>query len=255
MQRTQLINALKQTLRAQKVTYADVARRLHLSVASVKRIFHRGDLSLSRLEAICDLVGLELTELVERMTASQPLISELTPDQERELIANPKLLLLCYLLVNRWEVSEITKHFKVDAAEAKKLLRRLRDLQLIEILPFDRIKVLTARNFVWRPAGPVQRYFLEQVQQDFLSARFDQASEARYLLTGLLSETSCQHVVRAMRRLAAEIDELSKHDANLPRNEREPFGAVIAMRPWEFSAFRALRRVEALPPSAKRRQL
>jgi len=58
MQRTQLINALKQTLRAQKVTYADVARRLHLSVASVKRIFHRGDLSLSRLEAICDLVGL-----------------------------------------------------------------------------------------------------------------------------------------------------------------------------------------------------
>jgi hypothetical protein len=157
--------------------------------------------------------------------------------------------------VNRWEVSEITKHFKVDAAEAKKLLRRLRDLQLIEILPFDRIKVLTARNFVWRPAGPVQRYFLEQVQQDFLSARFDQASEARYLLTGLLSETSCQHVVRAMRRLAAEIDELSKHDANLPRNEREPFGAVIAVRPWEFSAFRALRRVEALPPSTKRSQL
>jgi hypothetical protein len=85
-----------------------------------------------------------------------------------------------------------------------------------------------------------------------LSARFDQASEARYLLTGLLSETSCQHVVRAMRRLAAEIDELSKHDANLPRNEREPFGAVIAVRPWEFSAFRALRRVEALPPSTKR---
>ena len=27
------------------------------------------------------------------------------------------------------------------------------------------------------------------------------------------------------------------------------------MRPWEFSAFRALRRIEALPPSAKRRQL
>lgn len=255
MQRTQLINTLKQALRAQKLTYADVARRLRLSVASVKRIFSRGDVSLSRLEAICDLAGLELSELVERMAASEPLISELTPDQERELIGNPRLLLLCYLLVNHWEVSEITKYFEVDTAEAKKLLRRLRDLNLIEILPFDRIKVLTARNFNWRPDGPVQRYFLEQVQRDFFNARFDQATEARYLLAGLLSETSCRHLVRGIRRLAAEIDELSKHDANLPRDEREPYGAVIALRHWEFSAFRALRRTEAVAaPTARRRQ-
>jgi hypothetical protein len=45
-----------------------------------------------------------------------------------------------------------------------------------------------------------------------------------------------------MQRLAAEVDEMSKHDARLPRDEREPFGAVIALRPWEFSAFTALRR-------------
>jgi transcriptional regulator with XRE-family HTH domain len=242
MQRTQLLNTLKRALRAQGITYLHVAKHLNLSLASVKRLFHRGDLTLSRLEQICDLAGVQLSELVENMSAAEPLVSELTPEQERELIANPKLLLMCYLLINRWEVAEITTHFQVEAAESRQLLRRLRDLKLIEILPFDRIKVLTARNFKWRANGPVQRYFLEQVQRDFFGARFDASTEVLYLLAGLLSQASRERTLRGMQRLAAEVDEMSKRDARLPRDEREPFGAVIALRPWEFSAFSALRR-------------
>jgi len=251
MQRGQLIATLKRTLRAQKITYAQVAKHLGLSVASVKRLFHRGDLTLSRLEQICDLAGLELSELVANAVESEPLVSELTPEQETELITQPKLLLMCYLLINRWELAEITRRFQIDDAEAKKLLKKLRDLKLIEILPFDRIKVLTARNFDWRRNGPVQRYFLEQVQRDFFDAGFDRPNEVRYLLAGLLSEASRRRVARAMQRLAAEIDELSKQDARLPREERLPFGAVLAIRPWEFSAFRALRRKEPGPPAAR----
>lgn len=244
MQRVQLIDTLKRALRAQKITYADVARHLKLSVASVKRVFHRGDLSLSRLEQICDLAGLQLAELVETMGAAEPLVSELTPDQERELTGNPKLLLMCYLLINRWDVSEIIKHFEIDGDDAKKLLRRLRDLKLIEILPFDRIKVLTARNFGWRPGGPVQRHFLQQVQRDFFNTGFDRPADVLYLLVGLLSEASRRHIERGMRRLAAEIDELSKQDALLPREEREAFGAVVALRSWEYSTITALRRAQ-----------
>lgn len=242
MQRTRLINTLKQSLRARKITYADVARHLNLSLATVKRLFHRSDLTLSRLEQICELAGIEISELVENMTATEPLVSELTPEQERELIGDVRLLLMCYLLINRWEVVDIVEHFRIEQKEAGKLLRRLRDLQLIEILPFDRIKVLTARNFNWRHNGPVQRYFLEQVERDFFSAPFNDAGEVRYLLTGVLSEASRQHIARSMRRVVAEIDELSRQDAGLSRAEREPFGAIVALRSWEFAAFSALRR-------------
>lgn len=242
MQRTQLINTLKRSLRAQKITYADVAEHLQISVATVKRHFHRGDLTLSRLEQICDLAGLQLSELVDTMASEDPLISELTPEQERELAGNPKLLLTCYLLINQWKVADITRYFDISDKEAKALLRRLRDLNLIEILPFDRIKVLTAHNFNWRPNGPVQRYFIEQVQRDFFDAGFDGAGEVRYVLGGLLSEASRRHVVRAMNRVASEIDELSRQDMRLPRNERQPFGAVVALREWEFSGFTELRR-------------
>ena len=244
MQRVQLITSLKRALRSRKLTYADVAKHLKLSVATVKRLFHRHDLTLSRLEQICDLAGLELSELVDTMAADAPLVSELTREQERELTGNPKLLLMCYLLINRWELAEITKRFRIDDAEAKKLLKRLRDLKLIEILPFDRVKVLTARNFSWRPGGPVQSYFLQQVQSDFFNARFDQPTDVLYLLVGLLSDSSRRRVQSGMRRLAAEIDALSKQDARLPREERQAFGAVVALRSWEYSTFTALRRAD-----------
>lgn len=242
MQRTQLIGALKRALRARGITYAQVARWLQLSEATVKRLFQRGDLTLSRLESICELAGLQLSELVEQMQASAPLVSELTREQELELIRNPKLLLMSYLLINRWDVSEITARFAIEPAEAKRLLRRLRDLELIEILPFDRVKVLTARNFSWRRDGPVQRYFLEQVQRDFFDAKFDGNGEALYLLGGLLSEASREAIARSIERLVAEIDECSGKDAMLPREKRQPFGAVIALRSWEFGAFTRLRR-------------
>lgn len=244
MQRLQLVGALKRALRARGITYAQVAAALGISEATVKRLFHRGDVTLSRLEAVCELAGLQLSELVEQMAASAPLVSELTREQELQLIHNPKLLLMSYLLINRWEVGEITAHFEIQPAEARQLLRRLRDLELIEILPFDRVKVLTARNFSWRRDGPVHRYFLEQVQRDFFDDRFEGAGDALYLLGGLLSEASRQAISRRIERLVAEIDELSGKDARLPRSEREPYGAVIGLRSWEFAAFKRLRRAE-----------
>lgn len=244
MQRLQLVGALKRALRARGLTYAQVAAALGISEATVKRLFHRGDLTLSRLEAVCEIAGLQLSELVEQMAASAPLVSELTREQELELIRSPKLLLMSYLLINRWEVGEITAHFEIEPAEARKLLRRLRDLELIEILPFDRVKVLTARNFSWRRDGPVQRYFLEQVHRDFFDDGFDGAGDALYLLGGLLSEASRQSISRKTERLVAEIDELSGKDARLPRSERAPYGAVIGLRSWEFAAFKRLRREE-----------
>lgn len=242
MQRTQLIAVLKRVLRSRGLTYAKVAKHLGLSEASVKRIFHLGDLSLSRLEAICELAGIQLSDLAEGLADLEPLVSELTREQERELLKNPRLLLMSYLLINRWDVDEIIQRFRIESDEAKQLLKRLRDLKLIEILPFDQIRVLTARNFSWRRDGPVQRFFLEQVQADFFDAKFSDSSDVLYMLGGLLSESSRHTVAQSMRRLAAEVDELSRQDSRLPRNQRAPFGAVLAVREWEFATFTRLRR-------------
>ncbi|MEO0996440.1 MAG: XRE family transcriptional regulator, partial [Pseudomonadota bacterium] len=195
-----------------------------------------------RLESICDLAGTSLTELATTLRSDRPLLSQLSAEQERELIGDPKLLLMAYLLVNAWRVDEIVRRFEIDEPEAKARLRRLRDLGFIELLPFDRVRVLTARNFRWRPDGPVQRVFIEQVQRDFFDAPFVGEDAALYLLGGLLSEASRRTLVGRMEQLAIEIDELSRRDARLPREQRQACGAIVALREWDFELFARLRR-------------
>jgi hypothetical protein len=48
-----------------------------------------------------------------------------------------------------------------------------------------------------------------------------------------------------MDRVSREFDELARRDAALPLAERSSCSAVFALRPWEFSAFTALRRKPA----------
>jgi hypothetical protein len=49
-------------------------------------------------------------------------------------------------------------------------------------------------------------------------------------------------LTQSIDRLAREFDELARRDAALPPTERQSCSAVFALRPWEFSMFKALRR-------------
>ena len=64
-------------MRAAGKTYTDVARRLGLSEAGVKRLFHLQSVSLQRLEAVCDLAGLQISDLVDCLYAAREPLSEL----------------------------------------------------------------------------------------------------------------------------------------------------------------------------------
>ena len=54
-----LIAALKKELKAAQMTYADLARQLNLAESSVKRMLARGDMPLSRIDAICRALRLD----------------------------------------------------------------------------------------------------------------------------------------------------------------------------------------------------
>ena len=90
-----IISTLKKTLKSHGKTYADVARHLELSEASVKRMFAQQSFSLIRLDAICQMMEMEITELIQQVndsTARQ--IDELSDDQEKQLASDLELLLV-----------------------------------------------------------------------------------------------------------------------------------------------------------------
>ena len=59
---TALIEVLKRELKSRDITYADVAKKLDLSEASIKRMFSK-DFMLSRLDEICEFAGIEFADL------------------------------------------------------------------------------------------------------------------------------------------------------------------------------------------------
>jgi hypothetical protein len=100
-QKTQVVAELKRALRASGHTYADVAKSLELSVASVKRLFSTEDLSLHRVDQICELIGLDLREILDRALDRADPTNQLTAAQESELISDPKLLFMTWLVLIR----------------------------------------------------------------------------------------------------------------------------------------------------------
>ena len=69
-------------------------------------------------------------------------------------------------------------------------------------------------------------------------------------LTVFLSRTSLAQLQQSIDRLTREFDELVRRDAALPLTERLSSSAVLALRPWEFSTFKALRRKQAAPAAS-----
>ena len=55
-----LFENLKRELKAKGLTYKDVADHLELTESSVKRLFSQEDLSIQRLDSICEMLGIDL---------------------------------------------------------------------------------------------------------------------------------------------------------------------------------------------------
>jgi transcriptional regulator with XRE-family HTH domain len=243
-QTQQLITALKRTLKAHGLTYADVAERLDLSEASVKRLFAQQRFTLQRLEQVCQLMGLEITDLARMIQnrAGAP-ISALTRDQEREIVADLELLLVAVCVLNHWGLDEIRDYFELSEVSCIRHLTHLDRLKMIELLPNNRWKLLVSPHFKWLENGPIQQFFLDKLQSDFFNSRFNQEREELIVLNGMLAASSFSVFQRRMAHLAREFDELSSDDAALPLAEREGTTVVLAMRPWRYGLFNPFRKI------------
>ena len=85
-----LVTALKSELKAAHMTYADLALALGMAESSVKRMLAKGDMALSRIDAICHALKLDFADLARRVADAQPLLREMTQAQESAVVADKK---------------------------------------------------------------------------------------------------------------------------------------------------------------------
>jgi predicted transcriptional regulator len=246
-----LIDVLKRELRSRGVTYARVAAHLGLSVASVKRMFSRKEFTLRRLDEICKLANTEFSDLARALQQDEVRISELTYQQEKEIVADKKLFLVAVCALNHATFDQIVATYDISAAECTRLLLRLDRLKFIELQPNNRIKLLVSRTFAWLPDGPIQRFFKEQAHHEFFRSRFEGNEEFMLVVNGMLARSSSAEIVRRLKRLATEFSEMHNEDAALPLAQRSAMSLLIAIRHWELQAFADLRRRKQPAVNAK----
>lgn len=237
-----LVEVLKRELKSRGITYAHVARKLGLSEASVKRMFSRKDFSLKRLDQVCQLTSAEFSDLARALHQEENLISQLTYEQEKEIVSNPRLFLVAVCALNQVGFDQIVATYDISKAECIQLLARLDRLGFIRLMPNNRIKLLVSLNFSWLPDGPIQRFFNQQAHNEYFRSRFDRPDEYMVVVNGMLSRNSSAAILTRLKRIAREFSELNNDDAKLPLTERSAMSLLVAVRHWELAAFAALRR-------------
>ncbi|MBQ4863986.1 helix-turn-helix transcriptional regulator [Pseudoalteromonas sp. MMG013] len=235
-------DTLKMLLKQRKMTYKDIAGELDMSEANIKRIFANQSFTLQRLEQICNLLQISLSDLFSITQKQQSQLTELTFEQEQELIDNPKLLLVAVCVRDAWDFQEIIAHYEIDKFELIQLFARLDKIKLIQLLPNNHYKLLIAQDFRWLKNGPLERFMEQEVLHRFMASKFDEPNSFRFYLRGRYSQSSIEVIQRKLNQLTKESAILNQEDASLPLSTREHMGLLFAMRPWEPSLFEQFRR-------------
>jgi transcriptional regulator with XRE-family HTH domain len=237
-----LVTAIKRELKSAHMTYADLARAMGMAESSVKRMLAKGDMSLSRIDAICRALKLDFAELSRRVADAQPLVTELTPAQERAVVADKKLLLVAICVLSQWTVEQIGTTYRLGEAECVKYLAQLDRIGIIELRPLNRYRLKLAKTFRWRPHGPVMNFFREHALLDYFAGGFDGPGEGLMLVHGSVSRTLAPLFLERLQRVAQDFAQQHQTDQKLAEKDREGYTLVLAMRSWEFEAFTHLRR-------------
>lgn len=238
----QIVEVLKQELRAKGIQYKQLAEKLDLSESTIKHMFSTKNFSLKRLDQVCEVLGMEISDLVAQHEARTPKIEQLSIENERELVSDSVLLLVGYCVVNNWSLEEIMSTYSLGEPECIRCLARLDRMKLIELLPGNKIKRLISNSFTWHKNGPIEQFFRSEAQERFLSASFSGDDATRIIKLGDLSDKSILQIVERLENIGELYDELNSEDSKRSFNKRHGASMVLAIRKWQFYAFRNLLR-------------
>ncbi len=232
-----LIEALKSQLKAQGLRQRDVADRLAVSLATVKRWFAGEGLTTQRMEDLCDLARISLLELVDA-AAREPAgrITRFSPTQERALAEDPQLFFVFFSLLNGWPPEDCARELGLEDERMTALLERLVRLGLIDRLAGGRVRVLAVREVAWRGDGPLARNFAPR--RDFVE-RGGGADDVHMSDFVSLSAAGLNEIRDLLEEVRRDIHRIARADRHRSAERRTWQGLLFLVHPLNMEAIRA----------------
>lgn len=234
-----IFETLKAVLRARKITYAELARRLGTSEPTIKRVFAARDDKLSRIVEICDALDLSLEDVVAQAKRTKVTPISLGDRIEAQLADDPSLFHFFILLHDGMPDQEIARQFDLGAGGALRLGQKLERLGLAEVQISGRIRLLLEHPIQFRRDGPLHRALIK-LNLNFVRGVFlGPDTELAGFLTQSrrISENTARHMMTELRKLNRELSELARQDQlTLPASELESYKLCLAWSAVQFSS-------------------
>lgn len=238
----ELIDVLKAELKSAGYTYARLAAALGMAESSVKRMFSRGEMPLSRVDAICRVLRTDFAELARRVAERQSPNTELTLAQERAVVADRRLLLAAICCLSEWSFEQVLARYRYTPAELVRCFAKLDRLGVIELKAANRYRLKMNKTLRWRADGPMMAFFRDSVVPDYFRGGFDQPGDELLLVHGEINRSLAGAFHERLSRLAHDFARQHMADQRLPEDQKEAFTLVLAMRSWLFAPFADLQR-------------
>ena len=234
-----LMKALKKHLKSQSITYRDIGEALDLSEASVKRIFAEKNISLARLEKLCHVADIDFGGLIKMAEDQIQKTDQLTVEQEKAIVSEPKFLLVGVCLVNRYTFEEILEKYNFEKPELIGVFTKLDKMGIIELLPNNRYHLKISPDFKWQPGGPIQRFFVESLITEYMVGEIKTSVNDMHFVWGMLSKESAKELSTKIRKLVDEYVQLTNKEAKVPSSDKLTSSLmVIFNEDWEPSQFK-----------------
>lgn len=192
-----LLKTLREVLKSKNFTYAMLAKKMDVSEVTVKRIFSTQNCNLQTIFKICDLIGISFFDLAALSNQEQELDYVLTAEQEKFFAANPAFFGILRSLHRGMSPDVLAKQWHLNSQRLFRVLRKLEELNLLEVLPHNQIRMKIVGNIRFQHQGPLARKILRPQILQFLD----------HVDTVLKNEDVCMH--------SAEVELSEKHIADL----------------------------------------
>jgi transcriptional regulator with XRE-family HTH domain len=235
-QAPRLVEALKSLFRSHGLRHADIATALDISRTTLKRRLAGHGLTIELLEALCGLVDVTLGELFElAMLNDGGKLKRLSLEQEDALHADVRLGFIFTRLREGWSAQEIQRECRIGEARLVLYLVKLEKLDLIDLLPGNRVRLKTARDIEWRKHGPMWRSVDKYLADIFSMTDSDDEELSRRVAVVRLTPASIAQLDEMFHQLQTEIRRLSHNDRGALPEDKLWYAVLMGARPFEMN--------------------
>lgn len=196
---------LKKLMKQKGLTYADVADKLEISEATVKRRLNGSDLSVQQLTEFSQVFSISFYELIELSKLEQRDVHEFTVKQEAVLASAPVVMKIFRSVLAGRSFAEVRQHLNLSEKDMRRFCRQLEEAGLVELSQGDRIIPLVRFPFRWRPNG-----VLDSTYHDFILENIFRQINKRRKSAGLYAPFEFALTPESYKGFCQEISEVRK---------------------------------------------